>query len=138
MLKKRIFFEKKCENVCKVKQICVILQYNITSKQLAEEVGMLVAYAQTDTLRVRKEASMDGGVLGLLSKGEALEAIKEHGDWVEVSYEGATGYVSAEFVSVETVYTYAESKEEEEARLAAEEAARKAEEEATKKMKKTK
>ena len=63
------------------------LHFGDEAKQLAEEVGMLVAYAQTDTLRVRKEASMDGGVLGLLSKGEALEAIKEHGDWVEVSYE---------------------------------------------------
>lgn len=100
------------------------LHFGDEAKQLAEEVGMLVAYAQTDTLRVRKEASMDGGVLGLLSKGEALEAIKEHGDWVEVSYEGATGYVSADYVKVEFDIDDAESMEVIRAREKAEEEAK--------------
>lgn len=87
------------------------LYFGNEAKQLAEEVGMLVAYAQTDTLRVRKEASLEGGVLGLLSKGEALEAIEEQGDWVEVSYEGTTGYVSADYVKVEFDIDDAESME---------------------------
>lgn len=100
------------------------LYFGDEAKQLAEEVGILVAYAQTDTLRVRKEASLDGGVLGLLSKGEALEAIKEHGDWVEVSYEGTTGYVSAEYVKVEFDIDDAESMEVIRAREKAEEEAK--------------
>lgn len=100
------------------------LYFGNEAKQLAEEVGMLVAYSQTDTLRVRKEASLDGGVLGLLSKGEALEAIKEQGDWVEVSYEGTTGYVSAEYVKVEFDIDAAESMEVIRAREKAEEEAK--------------
>ena len=100
------------------------LYFGNEAKQLAEEVGMLVAYAQTDTLRVRKEASMEGGVLGLLSKGEALEAIEEQGDWVEVSYEGTTGYVSADYVKVEFDIDDAESMEEIRAREKAEEEAK--------------
>lgn len=100
------------------------LYFGDEAQKLAEEVGMLIAYAQTDTLRVRKEASMDGGVLGLLSKGEALEAIKEQGDWVEVSYEGTTAYVAAEYVKVEFDIDDAESMEEIQARKAAEEEAK--------------
>lgn len=100
------------------------LYFGDEAKELAEEVGMLVAYAQTDTLRVRKEASLEGGVLGLLSKGEAVEAIEEQGDWVEVSYEGTTGYVSAEYVKVEFDIDDAESMEEIKARKAAEEEAK--------------
>lgn len=96
------------------------LYFGEEAKQIAEEVGMLVAYAQTDTLRVRKEASLEGGVLGLLSKGEALEALEEQGDWVEVSYEGTTGYVSADYVKVEFDIDDAESVEEIRAREKAE------------------
>lgn len=100
------------------------LYFGEEAEALAEEVGMLVAYAQTDTLRVRKEASLEGGVLGLLSKGEAVEAIKEQGDWIEVSYEGTTGYVAAEYVKVEFDIDVAESMEEIQARKAAEEEAK--------------
>lgn len=100
------------------------LYFGEEAEKIAEEVGMLIAYAQTDTLRVRKEASLEGGVLGLLSKGEALEAIEEQGDWVEVSYEGTTGYVSAEYVKVEFDIDDAESMEEIQARKAAEEEAK--------------
>lgn len=100
------------------------LYFGEEAEKIAEEVGMLVAYAQTDTLRVRKEASLESGVLGLLSKGEALEAIEEQGEWVVVSYEGATGYVSAEYVKVEFDIDDAESMEEIQARKAAEEEAK--------------
>lgn len=100
------------------------LYFGEEAEAIAEEVGMLIAYAQTDTLRVRKEASLESGVLGLLSKGEAIEAIEEQGDWVEVSYEGTTGYVSADYVKVEFDIDDAESMEEIAARKAAEEEAK--------------
>ena len=107
------------------------LYFGEEAEKLAAEVGILTAYSQTETLRVRKEASLDAGVLGLLSEGEAVEAIAEQGDWVEVSYEGTTGYVSAEYVKVEFAIDVAESMEVIEARKAEEEAAkRKAQKEA--------
>lgn len=92
----------------------------------AEEVGMLTAYSRTETLRVRKEPSLEAGVLGLLAEGEAIEAIAEEGDWVSVSYEGVTGYVAAEYVKVEFDLDTAESIEAIEAREAAEKAAKEA------------
>ena len=106
----------------------------------AKEVGILTAYSETETLRVRKEASLDSGVLGLLAMGEAVEAIEEDGDWVSINYEGETGYVAAEYVKVEFDLDTAESVEAIQAREAAEkEAARAqaaAEREATRKQQK--
>jgi uncharacterized protein YgiM (DUF1202 family)/flavin-binding protein dodecin len=101
------------------------LYFGEEAEKVAEEVGILTAYSNTETLRVRKEASLDSSVLGLLAKGEALEAIAEEGDWVSVSYEGTTGYVAAEYVDVEFSVDEAESMEAIRAREA-EEAAVKA------------
>lgn len=116
------------------------LYFGEEAQKEAKEVGILTAYSETETLRVRKEASLDSGVLGLLAMGEAVEAIEEDGDWVSINYEGETGYVAAEYVKVEFDLDTAESVEAIQARAAAEkEAARAqaaAEREATRKQQK--
>ena len=116
------------------------LYFGEEAQKEAKEVGILTAYSETETLRVRKEASLDSGVLGLLAMGEAVEAIEEDGDWVSINYEGETGYVAAEYVKGEFDLDTAESVEAIQAREAAEkEAARAqaaAEREATRKQQK--
>ena len=116
------------------------LYFGEEAQKEAKEVGILTAYSETETLRVRKEASLDSGVLGLLAMGEAVEAIEEDGDWVSINYEGEPGYVAAEYVKVEFDLDTAESVEAIQAREAAEkEAARAqaaAEREATRKQQK--
>lgn len=116
------------------------LYFGEEAQKEAKEVGILTAYSETETLRVRKEASLDSGVLGLLAMGEAVEAIEEDGGWVSINYEGETGYVAAEYVKVEFDLDTAESVEAIQAREAAEkEAARAqaaAEREATRKQQK--
>lgn len=107
------------------------LYFGDEAEKIAQEVGILTAYANTETLRVRKEASLESGVLGLLANGEALEAISEEGDWVSVSYEGTTGYVSAEYVNVVFDIDTAESIASIKAREEAEKARAQAEAEAT-------
>ncbi len=97
-----------------------------------------IATITTNTLRLRKEASTDAGVYTLLSGGNKVTVVDESvAGWLKVQYKSYTGYISADYATVETVYTYAESKEEEAARLAAEreEAERKAAEKANKKKK---
>lgn len=96
------------------------LYFGKEAEELAKEVGVLTAYSNTETLRVRKEPSLDAGIVGLLADGQAVEAIAEEGDWVKVSYEGATGYVAAEYVRVEFGVDTAESMETIKAREAAE------------------
>ena len=99
----------------------------VGDEDLAKSVGRRVATVNTETLKVRTEASTDSSVLGLVPDQEELSVIDENSDgWVAVSIEEGTGYVSSDYVSLSTEYTYAESKEEEEARLAKEEAERQA------------
>lgn len=97
-----------------------------------------IATVNTDTLRLRKEATTESGINALLSIGNKVTVLDESiPGWYKVQYKSSTGYVSAEFVSVETVYSYAESKAEEAARKEAEEAERRRQEAAKKNNNKT-
>ena len=87
------------------------LYFGKEAEELAKDVGVLTAYANTETLRVREEPSLESGIVGLLADGQAVEAIAEEGDWVRVSYEGTTGFVSSEYVRVEFGIDTAESME---------------------------
>lgn len=93
---------------------------------LAKEVGTRMATVITQTLRVREEASIESSILGLIPEGDELIVEEEAEGWVKVSIEEGEGWVSIDYVTLHTDYVQAESKAEEEARLAKEEAARKA------------
>lgn len=99
----------------------------VGDEDLARSVSRRVATVNTETLRVRTDASEDASILGLVPMEDDLTVTDESIDgWVGVSIEEGNGYVSSEYVTLSTEYTYAESKAEEEARLAREEAAREA------------
>lgn len=94
-------------------------------KAAATRIGTITG----ETVNVREEANTDCSIKTSLEKGKTVTVTDESVDgWVKVTIGDKTGYVSAEFVEVETVYSYAESKEEEEERLAEEERERQAEE----------
>ncbi|MCR5715741.1 MAG: SH3 domain-containing protein [Lachnospiraceae bacterium] len=91
---------------------------------LAEEVGTRIATVTTTTLRVRAEATTDSEILGMVPEGEELIVTEEKDGFVKVNIEEGDGWVSTDYVSLTTEFVQAESKAEEEARLAAEEAAK--------------
>lgn len=94
------------------------------AEELAKEVGTRVATVTTQTLRVRTEASTDASVLGLIGEGEELTVTDEQDGFVQVSIEEGDGWVSTDYVDLRTDFVQAESKAEEEARLAKEQAAK--------------
>ncbi len=98
-------------------------EYCVTGDEaqaLAKEVGTTYAVVNTTTLKVRQEASTDSAVLGLVPIEEELVVVEELDGWVKVAIEEGDGYVSREYVNLRTDFVHAESKEEEEARLAEE------------------
>ena len=100
----------------------VVVGDEATCKAASTRVGKVTAAS----LRLRKKASTDAEVKTLISEGKTVTVLDESIDgWYKVSYKSYTGYVSADYVKVTTEYTYAESKEEEKARLKEEEEARK-------------
>lgn len=58
------------------------------------------AIVNTDTLKLRKEASTDSTVLELLNQGEKLEIIEESGDWYKVKVNKMTGFVHKDYIKV--------------------------------------
>lgn len=84
-----------------------------------------MATVTTQTLRVRTDATTDASVLGLIGEGEELTVTDEQEGFVKVSIEEGDGWVSTDYVDLRTDFVQAESKAEEEARLAKEEAAKK-------------
>jgi len=111
-------------------------EYCVTGEDavsLAREVGTRIGTVNTTTLKVREEPGMDAAVLGLVPIGDELIVTEELGDWVKVDIEEGFGYVSIDYVDLSTEFVKAESKAEEEARLAKEEAERKAAQEAARK-----
>lgn len=102
-------------------------EYCVVGKEaeaLAKEVGTTYAIVNTTTLKVREEASTDSSVLGLVPIEEELIVVEELDGWVKIAIEEGDGYVSREYVTLRTDFVHAESKEEEEARLAKEAKAR--------------
>lgn len=90
----------------------------VGDENLAKSAGIRLATVTTETLKVRKEATTESGVLGLVPLGDDLWVVDESvSGWVGVATESGNGYVSADYVSLSTYYRYAESKEEEAARL---------------------
>jgi len=94
------------------------------AKQIADEVGNKIATVTAQTLRVRKDPSLEAVILGLVPKGEQLTVLDSAEGFVKVSIEEGEGWVSKDYVNVAVEYVTAESREEEAARLAAEAAAK--------------
>jgi uncharacterized protein YgiM (DUF1202 family) len=101
------------------------LLFDEEAESLANDVGRMTATIETETLRVRKEASTDAGVLGLVPSGEVMEVVgSSDSEWVCVDYEGEDGYVSAEFVKLDFQIDAGETLEEIKAREEAEKEAK--------------
>lgn len=92
---------------------------------LAKEVGTRIATVTTTTLKVRTEPSLEASVLGLVPLEDQLVVSEEIEGWAKVDIEEGIGWVSTDYVELHTEFVQAESKEEEEKRLAREAAERK-------------
>lgn len=92
------------------------------AEAMVDEVSIQIAIITTETLKLRADASTESRVLQLLPYGDELEVLEsDHGSgWVKVNVNGTEGYVSSDYVTVAVNFVSAESKEEEEARLARE------------------
>lgn len=99
----------------------------VGDEALARAVGTRLATVTTTTLFVRSEPTTEAAVLTMVPEGDDLLVINEpENGWVQVATVEGDGYVSADYVNLTTEYIHAESKAEEEARLAREEAERQA------------
>lgn len=100
---------------------------------MAKEVGKRIATVNTTTLYVRQESNTDSAVIGMVPMGDQLLVMEEVNGFAKVNIEEGDGYISLDYVTLSTEFVKAESKAEEEARLAKEAAERRAAQEAANK-----
>lgn len=108
-------------------------EYCVTGEDavsVAKKVGTRIARVNTTTLYVREEPNTDSSILGMVPDGDELLVMEEADGWAKVNIEEGDGYISMDYVTLSTEFVKAESKAEEEARLAKEAAERKAAQEA--------
>ena len=110
-------------------EMCLISSGNVTGYVASDALSIgddeeiasatvFTATVQADVLMVREEPSTDAAVLAKAEEGSSLLIVSTDEDgWVEVVKDDITGFVSEDYVVLENTYTYAETLEEEEARL---------------------
>lgn len=101
------------------------------AKEYASQAISTKATVTAYALNVRNGQNTDAEILTCISMNEQYDVTGEPVDgWYPVQVEEISGWVSGKYITLQTNFSYAESKEEEEERLAKEEAERKAEAEA--------
>lgn len=70
----------------------------IFASSITTAVTFTKGKVNTETLRLRKEASLEATVLELLSKDDEVEIVAEEGDWYKVNFKTYTGYVSKQYI----------------------------------------
>ena len=61
----------------------------------AEDGTMLTA---TEECNVRTEASTDADILGVISAGDQVQKTGTDGEWVQIDYDGQTGYIRGDLL----------------------------------------
>lgn len=100
------------------------IKYGELAKQLADESNLIVN-VKTETLRVRKDASEEAEILGLVGEGDDLVVASSKeikNGWILVDFDDTQGYVCLDYVEVKYSFGSAVTIEEEMAARAAIEA----------------
>lgn len=106
-----------------------VLYVGEEAKQHAGEYESTQAVVTADVLNVRAGQGTDTPVLTQIMQGQQYVVTGEAVEgWYPVQVGESAGWVSGEYIKIETEYSYAESKEQEAERLEAEAAAREREE----------
>ncbi len=104
------------------------------AEAMVDEFATQYATVDTQTLRVRKEMSVDSEILTLVPLGETYPVVKDYGEWVEIvlgsdEETGAdfTGFLSKDYIKMTVEFKFAISVEEEQRILREQQEAERAE-----------
>ncbi len=82
---------------------------SVGDKDLVDSVKLRVAEVQTETLKVRSEASTEASVISLVGLEDKLTVLDEQTEgWIKIESTDGEGFVSSEYVDVYDTYQYAE------------------------------
>lgn len=86
----------------------------VGNEELLDSVKSRKAQVNTETLKVRSEASTESAVVTLVGQGDQLTVTDEQTPgWIKVQTSEGEGYISSDYANVEDTYQYAEKPETE-------------------------
>lgn len=86
----------------------------VGNEELLDSVKSRKAQVNTETLKVRSEASTESSVVTLVGQGDQLTVTDEQTPgWIKVQTSDGEGYISFDYATVEDTYQYAEKPETE-------------------------
>ena len=62
-------------------------------KQILETSADGTMLTVTEGCNVRAEANSDSEIIGGLDEGDQVQKMGQEGDWIQIEYDGQTGYV---------------------------------------------
>lgn len=77
--------------------LLMIIIYSIISNAVMAETGVITS----TTVRLRREPNTTSDTLMLIGEDAEVEVLGEENGWYRVEYDGVTGYISSDYVSVE-------------------------------------
>lgn len=83
------------------------LLFGNDAKDFVDENYTRYAMATCDILNIRSGPGTDYDKVGFISQGEELEVLNEHDEWVEVTVDSNTAYVSKNYVDYTYEFKYA-------------------------------
>lgn len=94
-----------------------LLAFGEEAKKLYEETYGNQGTVTVDSLRIRKEPSLDSAQIGSSRKGSAVKIVDQTGDWYQIDHNGEPGYMFGEYIDINThtalsVEEYEEQKKE--------------------------
>ncbi|MER2037322.1 MAG: N-acetylmuramoyl-L-alanine amidase [Solibacillus sp.] len=71
-----------------------------TSEKKAAASTEKTVISQVDTLNLRAEPSLSAGILTKIPSGSEAQFIRQEQDWIQINYQGATGWVFSNYVTI--------------------------------------
>lgn len=94
-----------------VKGVLIILAF-ISIIIIATKSYATTGKVNQETIRLRKEASTNSGIVTLISLNEEVEIVSEENEWYKVKYKTYTGYIRKDMLTVDGKTNVAETKNE--------------------------
>jgi uncharacterized protein YgiM (DUF1202 family) len=95
----------------------------VGDKELCKNVSIRIGKVTAEAVRVRKEPSLEADTYTIISNGYEVEVVDESDvEWIKVIVGEYVGYIHSDYIELDYKFNYAESKEEEAARIASEKA----------------
>ena len=78
-------------------------------EEYAKDNVKQVAKVNTETLRVREKATTDSDIIDLVGEGDTYTVNNQNDEWVKVSVDGETGYLSKDYTELDYSFGNAKS-----------------------------